>query len=98
MTPLTHYGRRLAGGLPQNRLLVSLWRLLVKLVSPLGHIGIDVLYERDLTTEIPPVKARVEATLRHATEADLDAIIALREQIGSSGRKGGRNEAARKVP
>jgi len=78
MRSMTHYGRALIDGLREDGLLVLLWRILVKLASPLGSIGIDILYERDLTTEIQPVRARVDATLRHATEADIDAIIALR--------------------
>src|SRR5271166_6726766 len=81
MTSLTYYRWALANGLHEDGLPLLLWRILVKLVSPLARIGIDLLYERDLTGEIPLVKARVEATLRHATEADVDAIIALRGPI-----------------
>jgi GNAT superfamily N-acetyltransferase len=54
-----------------------LWRVIVKLVSPLGDLGINILYAKDLTAEIPPVAPRVAATIRLGTEADVEALLTL---------------------
>lgn len=74
---LARYRRATSAAIRENGPLLLLWRMLVKLVSPIGSLGIDVLYEKDLAPEISPVEARVPATIRHGTEADIDAVLAL---------------------
>jgi GNAT superfamily N-acetyltransferase len=74
---LARHGRATAATLREDGPLLLLWRILVKLVSPIGNLGINVLYEKDLTPEISPVEVRVPATIRHGTEADIDAVLAL---------------------
>jgi hypothetical protein len=74
---LARYSRATAATFREDGPLLLLWRILVKLVSPIGRLGVSVLYEKDLTLEIPPVEARVPATIRHGTEEDIDAVLAL---------------------
>jgi len=74
---LARYSRATAATLREDGPLLLLWRILVKLVAPIGGLGVYVLYEKDLTLEIPPVEPRVPATIRHGTEEDIDAVLAL---------------------
>jgi len=74
---LVRSGRATAATLREDGALLLLWRILVKLVSPIGNLGIYILYEKDLAPEIPPVQARVPATVRQGTEEDIDAVLAL---------------------
>ncbi|HLI10379.1 MAG TPA: hypothetical protein VKY65_02160 [Alphaproteobacteria bacterium] len=76
---LIYYSRRAKDELRDGGLGILLWRILVKLLAPLGELSIDILYERDLGAEIAPISARADLTIRHATEADIDAILALEE-------------------
>src|SRR5258707_10768746 len=89
---LARYSRTIAATLREDGPFLLLWRILVKLVSPIGVLGIHVLYEKDLAAEIPPVEARVPATIRYGTEDDIDSVLALQgyclDRIGSYAEPG----------
>ena len=61
----------------EDGLLLLLWQILVKLASPIGILGVHLLYDKDLTSVIPPVAPRVPAAIRLATESDVGAVLEL---------------------
>jgi len=77
MAALSYYAREAYDIWRNNGALVLLWRILVKLVAPLGELSMEILYARDLTDEIAPLPARVYVTIREASAADIDAMLRL---------------------
>ena len=77
MAALSYYTREAYDIWRDNGALVLLWRILVKLVAPLGELSMEILYERDLTDEIAPLPARANVTIREASAADIDAMLRL---------------------
>jgi ribosomal protein S18 acetylase RimI-like enzyme len=56
-------------------LSVLLWRSFVKLLSPLGQVHLQILYEIDLREPIEAFRARTDCTIEIASEADIDEIL-----------------------
>src|SRR5579862_6973546 len=95
---LARYSRATAATLREDGPLLLLWRILVKLVSPIGRLGVYILYEKDLTLKIPPVEARVPATIRQGTEEDIDAVLALQGySLGAESDEGERTLKQRTI-
>jgi len=88
MAALSYYTREAYAIWRDNGALVLLWRIMVKLVSPLGELSMEILYERDLTDEIAPLPARASVTVREASTADIDAILRL-ERLSVAGDESG---------
>ena len=86
LAPVARAGRAAVATWREDGLGLLMWRLLVKLASPIGELGIHILYQKDLTAEIAPVQPRVAATIRLGTEADVDALLAL-QQYGANNPK-----------
>jgi len=54
---------------------ILLWRILVKLVSPVAELHHQILYEFDLTQPIKQRSARVDCHLQQMTEADIEVLV-----------------------
>jgi len=54
---------------------VLFWRALVKLLSPVVKLDLQILFEYDLSAPIAAKAARVECTITQATEHDLEEIV-----------------------
>jgi len=80
---VAHHLRAAAAIWREDGTLLLGWRLVVKLVSPVGNLGIHILYEKDLTPEIPPVEPQVAATIRLGTADDIGAVLALQGLPGA---------------
>src|SRR6185295_6215012 len=72
---LRDYYRRAVADIRYQGLEVLLWRIMVKLLSPLVRVEIQILFEYDLTQPIPERPARVECEIRPAEESEM-AVIA----------------------
>ncbi len=57
--------------------LVLLWRIVIKLLSPLGSVGIAILYEKDLRRPILDVRAKVDVSIAEAAGPDIDRVMEL---------------------
>ena len=77
MAELRYYAREAYDIWRDNGTIVLLWRILVKLVAPLGELSMEMLYDRDLTDEIAPLPARANVIIREASAADINAILRL---------------------
>ena len=75
--PLTYYWRQSINAFRDVGWKLLFWKVLVKLVAPLGELSIEILYEKDLTPEIAPLPSRLDVTIREASEDDIDLILAL---------------------
>jgi GNAT superfamily N-acetyltransferase len=60
---------------------VFLWRVFVKLCSPLAKVDLQILFEIDLRQPIEQRQARVPCSITPAGEADLDEILDLQLQV-----------------
>ena len=54
---------------------VFLWRTVVKLLSPLVRLDLEILFDLDLTLPVEQRRAKIECRIERATEADLDAVM-----------------------
>lgn len=71
---LRDYYRTAVADLRYQGLEVLLWRIIVKLLSPVALLDIQILFEYDLTRPIPERPARVDCQIRPAEESELVAI------------------------
>jgi len=53
---------------------ILLWRLICRLLSPFGWLGLMTFYERDLTRPVPQVSG-IPMSIETATEADIDELV-----------------------
>jgi hypothetical protein len=60
-----------------HRISAAIWTALARLLSPLGTVSLEMLLERDLTTTVEPISARIPVAIREAMDADLDSITFL---------------------
>ena len=72
---LQSYATTISNSLKYEGVSILLWRIVVKLVSPLAHLDHQILFEFDLTQPVAERHARIDCTIRPATEADIDAIV-----------------------
>lgn len=54
---------------------ILLWRVLVKLASPVAELHHQILFEHDLTQPIEQRAARIECHIEQATEADIERLV-----------------------
>lgn len=54
---------------------VFLWRATVKLLSPLAHVDLHILYDKDLTQPIEQRPPKIDCRIEQATPADVDEIV-----------------------
>lgn len=55
--------------------VILAWRVLTKLLSPVVHLDVQVLFEIDLTQPIEARAPRIDCLIEQATESDLDRIL-----------------------
>ena len=58
---------------------VVFWKAIVKLLSPLVRLDVEILYDLDLKQPIEQRPPKIECRIEQATEADLDRIVEMRE-------------------
>jgi RimJ/RimL family protein N-acetyltransferase len=72
-----HYSR-VRDMLRRDALWLVAWRALVRLVSPLGYLGLATMYQKDLTRPLIQISARADVRIAETTaEADLDQLTHL---------------------
>ena len=60
-----------------SRLLVRLWQGLTLAAAPFGELTLATLMDRSLADPLPEAGTDVDVTLRHAVEADMEAVCRL---------------------
>lgn len=78
---MARFARNTVATFREDGLWLLLWRIIVKLVAPIGELGVHILYEQNLTSPIAPVEPRVAATIRLATETDVEALLRLQRYM-----------------
>jgi hypothetical protein len=58
-------------------MLILLWRLLVKALSPFGVLELATFYKRDLTAPLVPVPNKFNLAIGEATTADVPCLLRL---------------------
>lgn len=71
---LRDYYRRAVADLRYQGVEVLLWRIVVKLLSPVARVDIQILFEYDLTQPIPERRARVDCQIGMAEESEMAAL------------------------
>lgn len=71
---LRDYYRKAVSDLRYQGLEVLLWRIIVKLMSPLVRLDVQILFEYDLTRPIPRPQTRVDCEIGTADEGDMATI------------------------
>ena len=71
---LRDYYRTAVADLRYQGLEVLLWRIIVKLLSPVAKVDLQILFEYDLTRPIPERQARVECQIGPADESEMVAL------------------------
>ena len=71
---LRDYYRIAVADLRYQGVEVLLWRIIVKLLSPLVRLDIQILFEYDLTRPIPERKARVDCEIGPAEESEMATL------------------------
>ncbi len=74
------YYRTAVADLRYQGIEVLMWRVLVKLFSPLVKLDLQILFDLDLTQAFQVKKAKLECTIEQASEADIDAILDMQMQ------------------
>lgn len=78
---LRGYWRTAIADLRYQALYVLCWRTLVKLLSPLVKIDLQILYEYDLTKPVVVQQARIDCGIGPATPADIEDILDMQMQL-----------------
>lgn len=74
MPIIIRYSREIRNTLRYDGVLILLWRVLTKTLSPLGRVGVEIVFEWDLTEPVEPKRAKTDIIVTEATEADAEAI------------------------
>ena len=72
---LRDYYRTAVADLRYQGLEVLLWRIFVKLLSPIARVELQILFEYDLTQPIPERRARVDCEIGTADESEMAALV-----------------------
>ena len=73
---LRRYARTARDSIRYEGPLILLWRIWVKLLSPVVNLDHQILFEIDLSVPVAQRAARVECVIEQASEADIDRIVA----------------------
>ncbi|MCZ6890380.1 MAG: hypothetical protein O7H39_17970 [Gammaproteobacteria bacterium] len=71
------YRKKIRDTLRYDGVLILFWKVLVKGLSPFCRLGMEILFEKDLTRPLKSSYARVDVLVGEATEADVDQLVAL---------------------
>ena len=81
ITRLRNYFRTAVADLRYQGLEVFLWRIVVKVCSPIAKLDLQILFEIDLKQPIEQRQARLDCVIEAAGETDLDEILDLQVQL-----------------
>ena len=59
---------------------ILMWRIMVKLLSPVLRVDIQILFDLDLTEPVPVRPAKIECEIRQTDAAELDEILDMQMQ------------------
>jgi len=57
---------------------VFVWRIVVKLLSPIVRLDVEIFYDLDLTRPVEQRQPKIDCRIEQATSADLEAVVNMR--------------------